>query len=113
MPLPKNQKPGAAGLSVSRIRETLSGRFGGGVVRLIQAGTLRVVQHESELPAHLKNGKGGIRGVYNPKTGTTWMVADNLTAADAPGVFLHELGVHFGRERAWSGPRSTRTSSGR
>lgn len=103
----RNQKPGPAGLLVSGVEETLVGRFGGGVRRLIKAKTLRIRQHESEIPAHLNDGKGGIRGVYdptgNPSTGlgadTTWMVADNLTAADAPSVFLHELGVHYGLER--------------
>jgi predicted RNA methylase len=95
----RNQKPGPAGLSASGLRETLAGRFGGGVGRLIDAGTLRIVQHDSELPRHLNDGKGGIRGVYDSRSDTTWMVADNLTAADAPSVFLHELGVHYGLER--------------
>ncbi|MGH8471886.1 MAG: DUF6782 family putative metallopeptidase, partial [Gammaproteobacteria bacterium] len=94
-----NQKPGPAGLSVSGIRETLIARFGGGVRRLMYAGTLQIVQSEHDLPGHLNDGKGGIRGVYDPKTDTIWMVADNLTAADAPRVFLHELGVHYGLER--------------
>lgn len=97
--LPRNQKPGPAGLSVSGVREVLSKRFGGGAGRLVEAGTLRIIQSESGLPAHLNDGKGGIRGVYDPKTDTTWLVADNLSAADAPGVFLHELGVHYGLER--------------
>ena len=122
------QKPGPAGLSASGLRETLAKRFGGGVGRLVEAGTLRIVQHESEpgrhgwrafgevqdeLPAHLNDGKGGIRGVYDPTghplTGeganTAWMVADNLTAADAPGVFLHEIGVHFGLEAMVGGEK--------
>ncbi|MGI8425031.1 MAG: hypothetical protein ACR2M4_00195 [Actinomycetota bacterium] len=60
---------------------------------------MQIVQSEHELPASLNDGKGGIRGVYDPETDLTWMVADNLSAADAPGVFLHELGVHFGLER--------------
>lgn len=94
-----NQKPGPAGLSVSGVRETLAGRFGAGVGRLIESDTLRIVQREAELPEDLNDGKGGIRGVYDPKTDLTWMVADNLSATDAPRVFLHELGVHFGLER--------------
>jgi hypothetical protein len=69
------------------------------VGRLIEGGTLRIVQSEADLPEHLNDGQGRIRGVYDPKTDTTWLVADNLTAADAPGVFLHELGVHAGLER--------------
>ncbi|MGH8562699.1 MAG: PLxRFG domain-containing protein [Gammaproteobacteria bacterium] len=96
----RNQKPGPAGLSVSvGVLDVLTGRFGAGVGRLFESKTLRIVQHESELPPRLNDGKGGIRGVYDPKTDITWMVADNLSAADAPGVFLHELGVHFGLER--------------
>ena len=99
------QKPGPAGLSASGVRAALSGRFGAGVGRLVEAGTLRIAQHESELHAHLNDRKGGIRGVYDPTTETVWMVADNLTAADAPGVFLHELGVHFGLEAMVGGEK--------
>jgi N12 class adenine-specific DNA methylase len=94
----RNQKPGPAGLSASGLLETLAKRFGAGVGLLNQADTLRIVQHESELPKHLNDGKGGIRAVYDGAE-TVWMVGDNLTAAETPGVFLHELGVHYGLER--------------
>jgi hypothetical protein len=37
---------------------------------------------------------GGIQGIYDPGTGLSAIVADNTSAAAAPGVLAHEIGVH-------------------
>jgi hypothetical protein len=40
------------------------------------------------------------KGLYDPSTETSYVVAGNLTAADSPwGLFLHEVGEHYGLER--------------
>ena len=56
---------------------------------------LTVVQSDSDLPASLQHPDGGVRGVTDPATGKVYLVADNL-GDNAKGVFLHEVGVHYG-----------------
>lgn len=38
---------------------------------------------------------GSVQGFFDPKTGRSFMVADNLTAQTAPGVLMHEVGIHI------------------
>lgn len=43
---------------------------------------------------------GRIKGLYDFSTDTSYIVAGSLTAQDSPwGVFLHEVGEHYGLER--------------
>ena len=65
------------------------------------AAETRVVQGFDELPAHLRDALKGqektLEGVFDPKTGTVWLVADNLTGAErAAEVWAHEQFVHHG-----------------
>ena len=60
---------------------------------LLTSGKIQIVQTEAELPDHLR--RPGTRGVVDPKTGTIYLVADNI-GGEVKGVFLHELGVHHG-----------------
>lgn len=54
-----------------------------------------VVQSESDVPAGVR--RRGMRGAYDPKTDTVWIVADNLDAEhDAAFVALHEVVGHRG-----------------
>ena len=38
---------------------------------------------------------GDIQGVFDPRTGKTYLIASNLSEKTAKGVFLHEVGVHM------------------
>lgn len=38
---------------------------------------------------------GGIQGLFDPRTGTAYIIANNVTTNTAKGVFLHEIGVHM------------------
>lgn len=82
---------------VADIRAALDGQFGEKfVTTIIDQGWLEIVSTESALPAHARHEEGGERGAYDPQTGKAWLVADALTTESAPGVFLHEVGVHHG-----------------
>lgn len=38
---------------------------------------------------------GSIQGVFDPASGKSWLIASNLTPETAPGVLVHEVGVHM------------------
>lgn len=38
---------------------------------------------------------GSIQGVFDPVSGKSWLIASNLTPETAPGVLVHEVGVHM------------------
>lgn len=38
---------------------------------------------------------GNIEGFFDRQTGKSFLVADNLTAASAPGTLMHEVGIHM------------------
>ena len=38
---------------------------------------------------------GNLQGFHDPATGKSFLIADNLTAETAPGVFMHEVGIHM------------------
>ena len=38
---------------------------------------------------------GNIEGFFDKQTGKSFLVADNLTAASAPGTLMHEVGIHM------------------
>lgn len=64
-------------------------------------GRVHVVEETRDIPADVRkrgpivDGDGGIQGLYDPKTGKVYLVANNLTTNTANGVFLHEVGVHM------------------
>lgn len=41
-----------------------------------------------------KSSNGAIQGLYDPKTGKSYLIASNLTRESAPAVLLHEVGIH-------------------
>ena len=38
---------------------------------------------------------GSIQGVFDPESGKSYLIASNLTPETAPGVLVHEVGVHM------------------
>ncbi|MFW9595149.1 MAG: LPD38 domain-containing protein [Macromonas sp.] len=43
----------------------------------------------------LRSTNGDVQAFFDPQTGTAHMVADNLSADSAPGVMMHEVGIHM------------------
>lgn len=41
-----------------------------------------------------KSSNGAIQGLYDPKTGKSYLITSNLTRESAPAVLLHEVGIH-------------------
>ena len=42
-----------------------------------------------------RSADGSIQGFFDPQTGQSFLIADNLTAEAAPGVLMHEVGIHM------------------
>lgn len=42
-----------------------------------------------------RSANGGIEGFFDPVSGQSFLVADNLTKDTAPGTLLHEVGIHM------------------
>lgn len=42
-----------------------------------------------------RSANGAIQGFFDPQTGQSFLIADNLTAEAAPGVLMHEVGIHM------------------
>lgn len=42
-----------------------------------------------------RSANGDVQAFFDPQTGTAHMVADNLSADSAPGVMMHEVGIHM------------------
>uniref|UniRef100_UPI0026306728 strawberry notch C-terminal domain-containing protein n=1 Tax=uncultured Desulfovibrio sp. TaxID=167968 RepID=UPI0026306728 len=71
----------------------------GGIAK--NAATARVVQSFDELPASIreahKNARTTLEGVFDPRSGAVYLVADNLTSESrAAEVWAHEQVVHHG-----------------
>ncbi|MBS0506593.1 MAG: hypothetical protein JSR53_04325, partial [Proteobacteria bacterium] len=45
-----------------------------------------------------RSADGAIQGFYDPQSGQSFLIADGLTAEVAPGVLVHEVGVHMARD---------------
>lgn len=78
---------------IAALRKGLGARL---VKRLLEREDFQIVQSDQHLPAHLQHNLGGVKGVFDPETGITYLVADNIFEDGAVGVVLHEVGVHFG-----------------
>ena len=42
-----------------------------------------------------RSANGAIQGFFDPQTGQSFLIADNLTDEAAPGVLMHEVGIHM------------------
>ena len=46
-------------------------------------------------PSILRSSNGDVQAFFDPQTGTAHMVAEHLSAESAPGVMMHEVGIHM------------------
>ncbi|WP_417546434.1 LPD23 domain-containing protein [Marinobacter sp.] len=98
----KGSKPRvqARGTSPSTLRTILAKHFGEpAIAALLRQHRLHLVNTANELP-HLRKHQSsqanqGIAGATYPD-GSVYLVADNISAETAVGIFLHEVGEHAG-----------------
>ena len=97
------QRGATAGLSVSKVRDVLSKKFGKrGIESLEKRGILNIVETAADLPVGLirsADEAGRVRGLYDPKTESAYIVANRVTEQNAVKILLHEVGTHFGLVR--------------
>jgi hypothetical protein len=86
----------SAGSTVEETTSALRESFDGDGGKLVDSGAVKVVQTVAELPARADGQPhpADTKGMFDGKNG--YIVADNVAAADAPRVLLHEAGVHYG-----------------
>jgi Large polyvalent protein associated domain 38 len=65
--------------------------------RLEQAGILRLVQRQSDLPVEAQKPGYTVAGYYDGKT--AWLVADHVPEGHEFNTVLHEVGTHYGMRR--------------
>ena len=57
-----------------------------------------VASETQQSPASIdikRSANGAVQGFFDPQTGQSFLIADNLTAEAAPGVLMHEVGIHM------------------
>lgn len=70
------------------------------VQRLVDAGNLRVVARQADLPRHAAIPPGQrVAGWVDPDTGGVYLIAENITQDEVAGLLAHEIGVHQARLR--------------
>lgn len=103
---PVNDAAISAIITPPEIAKHLENEFGGDATSLLDAGKVKIVQSVEELN-NLTNAQhpDDVRGMYDPVSDTTFLVADNLNPEEGQtlggvvkGVALHEVGVHSGME---------------
>lgn len=76
------------------LRSALTDYFGAKDINaLLDAGRLTITD-TANLPFGERASKQA--GIYNPRDGKAYLNADNVSAKDAAGIILHEIGVHHG-----------------
>jgi hypothetical protein len=82
--------------TVDSITTAAVGAFGRSTEKLLEVGQIKIVNKADELPdgPHPED----VRGMTGPD-GTVYIVAENVKAAEVPGLILHEVGEHVGMEQ--------------
>ena len=69
---------------------------GAGVAERGKQAWINFPDPDSESAVDVKySANGNIEGFFDRQTGKSFLVADNLTAASAPGTLMHEVGIHM------------------
>jgi hypothetical protein len=68
----------------------------GGDAEAIRQSLLSATQSDTADSLDIKrSADGAIEGFFDPQTGQSFLIADNLTAESAPGTLMHEVGIHM------------------
>lgn len=95
----------SASSTIFELRAALEEKFSKtGIAKLIDSGLVRIVQSQSDLPAHIRNAieragtEAAPRAIYFRGDGNNpaqaFIIADRVSAEAAPGILLHEIGEH-------------------
>ena len=91
----KSDAPSKEGVSASAVRESITKAFGARILSRLEAnGVLKIVTREEAAKGLKSEDLDGVKGYYHD--GVAYIVADQVTAEEVPGVLLHEVGVHYG-----------------
>lgn len=95
-----NYSRGGSRSSVSDLTDTFRATFGKDADRLTELGRIKIVQSVSDLPARsdATPHPADVGGMFDPRDGMTYIVADNTLPSQIRGRVLHEIGVHSGFE---------------
>lgn len=91
---------GGSRSTVSDLTDTFRATFGKDADRLTELGRIKIVQSVSDLPARsdATPHPADVGGMFDPRDGMTYIVADNTLPSQIRGRVLHEIGVHSGFE---------------
>lgn len=86
----------AASHTPSTLLDALKALGGSRLVQdLLDAGKLKVVPFQRNLPAHITVPQGQrVGGAVDPRTGAVYLIAENINPAETEGFLIHEVGVH-------------------
>lgn len=95
-----NYSRGGSRSTIADLTSTFRAQFGKDADRLLDASRIKIVQSVSDLPARADATPhpDDVGGMYDPATGTSYLVADNTAPSQIRGRVLHEIGVHSGME---------------
>ncbi len=95
-PAPKGSQKFAAASTPAAVTNSLQSLTGDRLVQdLIDAGTLRVVARQAQLPASIVIPAGQrVAGAVDPETGQVYLIAENIAPDEIAGFLTHEVGVH-------------------
>lgn len=82
--------------AVDVIETSIRQSFGDATDALLQRGQIQIVATPADIPGGPH--PGDVKAATAPD-GTVYMVASNISEADARGLVLHEVGVHVGMEQ--------------
>lgn len=81
---------------VEAVKDAIRSRVGRAFDRMLDDGSLVILDYQEELPPRLYRKNAVIQGVHDPVTGKSYLIAGNIPAGRAFPVFMHEVGVHHG-----------------
>lgn len=96
----RQQSAGTPPQTVDDLTAAVRAAFGDASDTLMEAGRVKLVATVADIPDGPH--PGDVKGATSPD-GTVYIVAENVSPAEAKGMLLHEVGVHVGME-AMVGP---------
>jgi hypothetical protein len=84
--------------TVESLTDVFRSQFGKDASRLIEVSRVAIVQSVTDLPARADAmpHPSDVGAMYDPRTGVSYVVADNTSPSQIRGRILHEIGVHAG-----------------
>lgn len=81
--------------AIAAAAQARADKNGGDVEQIKQAMRASVLASEASDIDLKRSADGNLEGFFDPATGKSFLIADNLTAESAPGTLMHEVGIHM------------------